>query len=275
MPCGEDLPLPEQPRHLERVDPAHRPPGHPAGPPGREERGPLGGRGRRRDRPGEPGDRRVPAGGRERPDAHAVVRRRALDRVGDRPDAGPLLDVDVDAQRRPRAEHVLEQGHRLGPADPGPAHRRPGQLADPAGAVGRAVERPVVQRDRDAVRGPVRVGLHPPVPQVDGGLERHHRVLQPVGREPAVRERGDTTGLTEVRVRHAATSTTSAAQAAAVSALSRRSPPRPAARARPGGPASPGAARAGARPSPRPPRPPGPARGCGRTGSGCRGTACR
>ncbi len=58
----------------------------------------------------------------------------------------------------------------------------------PAAPVGHPVEGGVVEGQRDAVRGDPDVGLEVAVAEIDGALERGHRVLVAVGRETAMGE---------------------------------------------------------------------------------------
>jgi hypothetical protein len=150
--------------------------------------------------PGEPGAHlRQPAGG-ERGDAHPPPGVGAAQRLGERADDGGVLQVDVDARLGEGAEDVLQAGDGLGAADAGPGDLGVGEPGDGAGAVGDAVEGAVVEGDDDPVGGGVGVGLQIAVAEVDGALERRHRVLRAPGRAAAVGE-GDRAGMVEEFVR--------------------------------------------------------------------------
>ena len=123
----------------------------------------------------------------------------APDRLDQRPDGAPLLHVDVQPDVRPAAQQVLQQGDRLAAADPGLGDRVPGEAGHPADRVGDPVQRPVVERQQDAVRRRVHVGLEVPVAQVHGAGEGGEGVLVPARRAAAVGE-GDRAVVVEERV---------------------------------------------------------------------------
>ena len=127
--------------------------------------------------------------------SQAAVR---LSTLGQRPHRGLILHVDVEPGSGPRAEQVLQQRDRLGAADPRGADLAVGQVGDPPGPVGDPVERPVVERHQDAVRGRVHVGLQVGVAEPDRVLEGGPGVLRVVGGAAAVREREGARQVEEV-----------------------------------------------------------------------------
>ena len=128
-----------------------------------------------------PSRRRAPlqAPAAERTDQHPVEHVEALDagRPAARARASSLQSMLIRAVG-PRRQQLLEARDGLAPVDAGRRHVLPGELRDVSWPSARPLQVVVVEGDHDAVGGDVDVGLEVREAEVDGVLERRHRVLR-------------------------------------------------------------------------------------------------
>ncbi len=167
-----------------------------------------------RHRPGDlprPGRRRdaalrdlpeaTDAGVVEGTDQHPILSPEAGDLVGDHGFDSRLLEIEVEEGIRERAECVLEQGHHHSLAalwiSPGLVElmcsiERPQGLPvvipEATLAVGKPLQRVVMEQHDSLVTRHMEVGLEVAIPEIDRTLEGHHRVLRPHSARPAVRK---------------------------------------------------------------------------------------
>ena len=121
-------------------------------------------------------------------------------RRDERVDGGIRLAVDVHPCLGELPDQLLEERDRLGTVEPGGVDLAPAQLADPPGHSAGAGQVVVVERDEHAVLGDLHIGLDVPVAEVDGVLERRHRVLGCITGASTVGERHRAVPV-EIRVR--------------------------------------------------------------------------
>ncbi len=110
------------------------------------------------------------------------------DRLGQRAHRARVLHVDVQDGVRERVQDLLDAGYPVRVGHPDLGQLLPGQPADRDGPPRRSRQVGVVQHHGDAVCRGVHVGLEVAVPEVDGLLERRHRVLQAPGGPATVGE---------------------------------------------------------------------------------------